>query len=59
MDSSYGGDSDDGSALNYGSVTSSIYNYRKENGRTYHAVCFFATNREGLDIDHMCSFVVL
>lgn len=26
-----------GSSYNYGSVTSSIYNYRQENGRTYHA----------------------
>lgn len=35
-DSAFG--EDEGSALNYGSVTSSIYNYRVENGRTYHAV---------------------
>jgi len=36
-DSTLGDES--GSELNYGSVTSSIYNYRQENGRTYHAVC--------------------
>jgi hypothetical protein len=35
-DSSYG--DDNGSDLNYESVSSSIYNYRVENGRTYHAV---------------------
>lgn len=37
-DSTLGDDS--GSELNYGSVTSSIYHYRQENGRTYHAVCY-------------------
>lgn len=36
-DSSFGNDDAD-SALNYNSVTSSIFNYRLENGRTYHAV---------------------
>lgn len=25
--------------MNYGSISESIYNYRVENGRTYHAVC--------------------
>jgi len=34
-DSSFGDDI--GSDLNYGSVSSSIFNYRVENGRTYHA----------------------
>jgi hypothetical protein len=36
-DSSFGDDV--GSVVNYCSVTESIYNYRVENGRTYHAVC--------------------
>lgn len=34
-DSTFG--SEGGSSFNYGSVTSSIYNFRQENGRTYHA----------------------
>ncbi|TVY82740.1 Secondary metabolism regulator laeA, partial [Lachnellula suecica] len=38
-DSAYG--DDEGSALHYGSVSSSIYNFRMENGRTYHAVSNF------------------
>jgi len=37
VDSSYS--EDIGSVINYQSVTESIYNYRVENGRTYHAVC--------------------
>ena len=35
-DSTFG--EDDGGELHYGSVSSSIFNYRVENGRTYHAV---------------------
>jgi hypothetical protein len=30
--------------MNYGSVAESIYNYRVENGRTYHAVRFGFSN---------------
>jgi hypothetical protein len=41
-DSSYGDDI--GSDLNYGSVSSSIFNYRVENGRTYHAVRLSISN---------------
>jgi hypothetical protein len=28
--------------MNYGSISESIYNFREENGRTYHAVCFLS-----------------